>query len=148
MSRLLRESAVRLPWTVRPVMTLLGRMAERSPEQVVGRMETSAGPADRDVFERPEVRTMLAESMVETFRSGARGAAYDLRLVMAGWGIPFGEIDVDVSVWHGEADEEVPVAQVRRLADALPRGRLHVVPGAGHHLALTHPDQLLEALVG
>ena len=89
---------------------------------------------------------MLAHSMAEAFRSGPRGAAHDLRLVTNDWGLRFAEVSAPVDVWHGDADLEVTPGNVRRLVDALPAGRLHVVPGGGHHLLLTHPGEVLAAL--
>jgi pimeloyl-ACP methyl ester carboxylesterase len=146
LQRMLSRSAVWAPWTIRPVMTLLGEVSRRAPEQALSRMEESAGDADRAVFARPEIRTLLTQSMAESFRSGPRGAAHDLRLVSADWGIPFDEVSATVGVWHGDADLEVTPENVRRLVDALPHGQLHLVPGGGHHLALSHPEQLLHAL--
>ncbi|HUR23087.1 MAG TPA: alpha/beta hydrolase [Acidimicrobiales bacterium] len=142
--RLLTRSTVRAPWTIRPVMTLLAQVSRRAPEQAVSRMEASAGEADRSVFARPEVREMLVHSMAESFRSGPRGAAHDIRLVTADWGIPLGEVGGQVDVVHGGADNEVRPENARRLTDALPRARFHLVPGAGHHLTLTSPGQVLE----
>ena len=90
---------------------------------------------------------MLAQSMAEVFRSGPRGAAHDLRLLAADWELPFERISEQVGLWHGEADPEVTPAHARRLAGALPRCQLHLVPGAGHHLALSHADAVLEAVL-
>lgn len=109
-------------------------------------MEESAGDADRAVFARPEIRTLLTQSLAETFRSGARGAAHDLRLITGEWGIPFREVSAAVDLWQGDANLEVAPGDARRLADALPHGALHLVPGGGHHLSLTHPGPLLDAL--
>ena len=39
-----------------------------------------------------------------------------------------------VSLWHGEADAEVPVDHARLYARALPQAVLHLVPGADHQL--------------
>ena len=142
----LSRSAVWAPWTIRPVMTLLAEVSRRSPDQALVRMQESASEADRPAFDRPEVRAMFARSMAETFRSGPRGAAHDLRLVTNDWEIPLGEVSIPVDVWHGDADLEVTPGNVRRLVDALPDGRLHVVPGGGHHLLLTHPGEVLAAL--
>jgi pimeloyl-ACP methyl ester carboxylesterase len=146
LQRVLSRSAVWAPWTIRPVMTVLGQVSRRSPEQALVRMQESASEADRPAFDRPEVRAMLTHSMAETFRSGPRGAAHDLRLVTNDWGLPFGDVTVPVDVWHGEDDLEVTPGDVRRLADALPTGRLNIVAGVGHHLLLTHPGDVLAAL--
>ena len=89
---------------------------------------------------------MLAHSMAETFRSGPRGAAHDIRLVSNDWGVPMGDVAGPVDIVHGDADVEITPENARRLADALPRPRFHLVPGAGHHLALTSPGQVLDPL--
>lgn len=146
LQRVLSRSALWAPWTIRPVMTVLGEVSRRSPEQTLVRMQDSAGEADRPAFDRPEIRAMLTHSMAETFRSGPRGAAHDLRLVAGDWGLPFGEMSLPIDVWHGDADLEVTAANVGRLVDALPAGRLTLVPGGGHHLLLAHPGEVLAAL--
>jgi pimeloyl-ACP methyl ester carboxylesterase len=52
---------------------------------------------------------------------------------------------MDVAVLAGEGDEKF-VALGRRLADALPRGELEIVPGAGHALALEAPAAVAAAI--
>lgn len=146
--RILTESAVKAPWTIRIAMTGLELLSRRSPDEAVARMASSAGEADRELFTRPEVRAMLAASLAETFRSGARGVAYDLHLTTSDWGLPFASITAPVSVWRGDGDAEVALADLRRLVAALPNAELHEVAGRGHHLVIAEPEALLDALVG
>ena len=89
---------------------------------------------------------MLVHSMAETFRSGSRGAAHDLRLITADWGVPLDLVTVEVRMWHGDADPEVSSSNARRLAVALPRCQVHLLAGAGHHVDLAHPERLLAAV--
>jgi pimeloyl-ACP methyl ester carboxylesterase len=49
-------------------------------------------------------------------------------------------------VLHGDRDPVVPLANGRYLADALPHGRLEVVPGAGHLFLLDEPRRVIGAL--
>ena len=35
-------------------------------------------------------------------------------------------------LWHGDRDDEVPLAHARWIADQIPRATLEVVEGAGH----------------
>lgn len=46
----------------------------------------------------------------------------------------------------GDRDTMAPIAAVRWLASALPRGRLAVIPGAAHAPFLSHPDTVVAAL--
>ena len=54
---------------------------------------------------------------------------------------------VPTLVLHGEEDALVPVAAGRRLAEAIPGARLHVVPGAGHVLTTDAEDEVAEAIL-
>jgi 2-succinyl-6-hydroxy-2,4-cyclohexadiene-1-carboxylate synthase len=56
-----------------------------------------------------------------------------------------GELEMEVVVLAGETDEKF-VALGRRLADALPRGALRIVPGAGHALPLEAPAAVAAAI--
>ncbi|MEA2155252.1 MAG: 2-succinyl-6-hydroxy-2,4-cyclohexadiene-carboxylate synthase, partial [Solirubrobacteraceae bacterium] len=56
-----------------------------------------------------------------------------------------GELEMDVAVLAGERDEKF-VALGRRLAEALPRGELTIVPGAGHALPLEAPAAVAAAI--
>jgi pimeloyl-ACP methyl ester carboxylesterase len=48
----------------------------------------------------------------------------------------------------GEQDTLSPVAQAQEMADALPRGRLAVVPEAGHLSAMEDPEAFGAAVNG
>ena len=54
--------------------------------------------------------------------------------------------ELDVLVLVGSDDLMTPVEHSRALADALPRGRLVVVEGAGHNVALERPEQVTDEL--
>lgn len=49
-------------------------------------------------------------------------------------------------VVHGDEDPVVPLVNGRYLANALPRGRLHVVRGAGHLFLYDEPDKVTAEL--
>ncbi len=57
------------------------------------------------------------------------------------------EIRCPVLVLAGERDRQAPASTLARLAQALPKGRLVVVPGAGHLLHHERPDIVHEQLV-
>lgn len=68
-------------------------------------------------------------------------AGTDLRAGLASLGPP-------ALVVTGQRDRLVPAEAGRRLCAALPRGNLLELPGAGHALFLTHPDDFLAAVAG
>lgn len=50
-------------------------------------------------------------------------------------------------VLHGDRDPVVPLPNGRFLAEAMPRGRLHVVTGAGHLFLLDEPASAAPAII-
>ena len=57
-----------------------------------------------------------------------------------------GAISAPVLVLHGADTKPFFVASARYVADRVPNGRVHEIPGAGHAAPLTHPKALAEAL--
>jgi pimeloyl-ACP methyl ester carboxylesterase len=57
-------------------------------------------------------------------------------------------VDVPALVLRGDEDELSGPADVEAMADALPQGRLEVLPRAGHLTALEVPDEVVRAVRG
>jgi pimeloyl-ACP methyl ester carboxylesterase len=124
-----------VPWLVPYVMALLSdpRNVERHYRKVL-----SQCPSDRAVLERPEVRGMLQAGWTDANRSGTRAFAEDGRIFSLPWGFDVTSIRTAVRFWHGTADESVPLAAARSLAEAIPGATLEVIDGAGHFLFFDH----------
>lgn len=56
------------------------------------------------------------------------------------------DIHIPSLVVHGDADVAIPLSKGQALADGL-RGRLVVVPGAGHAANMTHADAVNQAII-
>lgn len=57
-------------------------------------------------------------------------------------------VDVPALVLVGDEDALSPVEAARELAEALPQGRLEVLPGAGHLTAVEVPETFADAVIG
>ncbi|MFD2091717.1 alpha/beta fold hydrolase [Blastococcus deserti] len=104
------------------------------------------GPPDRELLDRPEVRSTLDETFSEGLRQGWQAGAYDRALLRRPWGFPVSRVPRPVLLWHGRADWQAPLPGARLLAAAIPTARLSVVPGAGHFLGFTHGREILGEL--
>jgi pimeloyl-ACP methyl ester carboxylesterase len=124
-----------VPWLVPHLMRLLSdpRDVERQYHKVL-----ALCPADRAVLERPEVRDMLQAGWADANRTGTRAFAEDGRIFSQPWGFDVASIRTTVRFWHGSADESVPIASARSLAEAIPGATLEVIDGAGHFLFFDH----------
>jgi pimeloyl-ACP methyl ester carboxylesterase len=64
------------------------------------------------------------------------------------WGFDPAQVCVPVSLWHGEADKMVPVAESECLAELMPAAELHLLPGEGHvSLGARHYAAALDELI-
>ena len=123
---------------------LMARMAaslRRQPGHILERGVEAA--VDKDYLGRPEVREILLESLSEAFRSGSRGAAWEMGLYVRPWGFRLEDIRTSVHLWHGERDANAPVTMGRYLATRIPECRAIFYPGEGH---LHFVDRLPEIL--
>ena len=89
----------------------------------------------------------IREEVLEPFRRGARGHAWDVRLCARRWRFrPDAIRGVPVYLWHGERDQLVPVAAARALAAAIPGSRATFYPADGHDLR-EHTGEIFTTLI-
>lgn len=114
------------------------------PTEMAAAMATLMSPIDAAAT-TGEVSRFLSAAAAEGLRDSAEGWVDDDLAFVAPWGFDLGLIDVDVRIWHGEADLFVPPAHARWLAAALPYAQLHLRPDHGH-LTLLAPAGFSEIL--
>jgi pimeloyl-ACP methyl ester carboxylesterase len=118
-----------------------------SPWLIDGARTINAGTSDRESLREPVVRKVLTRSVQCAMRSGAPGARQDLVIYTHPWQINFDALTRPIDLWHGDADNTVPVEHAHWYARHLPQCRLRIVPGEGHYsLPLRHGDDILRAL--
>jgi pimeloyl-ACP methyl ester carboxylesterase len=116
----------------------------RHPDRVLDRGLGAA--VDKKYLGRPEVRNVLVESLSEAFRTGSRGAAWEMGLYARPWGFRLGEIRTPVCLWHGEQDANAPVAMGRYLASAIPDCQAAFYPEEGHLHFIDRLPEIFDAL--
>jgi pimeloyl-ACP methyl ester carboxylesterase len=102
---------------------------------------------DRQIVEKPAMRSMMVDVLRDTFRRGSRGHAHETLLFARPWDFTLEDIATEVHLWHGDADETVPVSMGRYVAQTIPNCRATFVPGAGHFWIFEHFDEVLAKLI-
>jgi pimeloyl-ACP methyl ester carboxylesterase len=106
-----------------------------------------APPVDREMLTRPDVRAMLVESLREGFANGPVGWFDDSYALSMPWGFDLGDVTVPVHMWYGEADRNVPLKAVERMAAQLRVDSFEIIAGAGHLGWLMQEEQVLRTLL-
>lgn len=113
--------------------TLQRFLAVQSRGSEKGREELRA--LREDLFAHGEPHPAALAGGLEILRSA------DLRAHLA-------DIQQPALVIHGERDTLAPLAAAEFTTQQLPHGKLLAIPGAGHAPFISHPDEVVKALLG
>ena len=108
------------------------------------------GDGDADVAALaadPEMRDRAQAMLVEAFRPGVVGVATDIVACnVVDGGFDASAVGAPVALFYGDADVAVPPPHGEYWERVLAESTLHVVPGGGHFIALSHWGEVLAAL--
>ena len=124
-------AARRFPGLTAQILKFM-RWGAKDPAKMIAASGKGMPPADRAIADRPEAAAPFAAFIADALRGGTHGVRDDMRLVASPWGFEPEPSEVPVTVWHGTADTNVPVAAATWLAERLPNARLTLVPDGGH----------------
>lgn len=138
-----------LPWLMLPMVRRLFRDDERAAKALRRASQRWAEP-DRKSLDQAGILEAMAASLTEGLRQGARGPALDGALLGRSWGFKLEEIAFpSIHLWHGERDNQVPVAMGREVARRLPSCKATYYPDDGHISVIArHAEEIVKALSG
>ncbi len=104
--------------------------------------------ADQEAMGHPDMGRLYMEEMLEAFRQGSKGPAYDARLYTQYWGFSLEDISFDnVYLWYGETDVNVPVSMGRAMANSISNCKARFYPNESHlSMIANHSDEIMEAM--
>ncbi len=122
-----------LPWLLLPISRRLFQEQEQAV-QSLKRFAANWPAPDQKALTVSGISELMAASLVEALRPGIRGAAYDGAVVgRRNWGFSPQEVGfTNIYMWHGELDQEVPVAAARTLVKKLAHCKAVYPPEEGH----------------
>ena len=128
------------------VGVVLLRLVRRSLSQLQAHVAAGTSP---NPSIPPAVLRLIVADQAEAIRQGGAGIAFDAANLWRPWGFPFTQIKVPTHLWHGDADNQAPVALGRLIADAIPGCEATIYPGEGHAEPLIrHADEIMAAMAG
>ncbi len=125
------RTAERYPWLARIGLRFM-RYGTTTPERMIAATGRGMPPADRAVAERPGAAAPFAAFLSEALRQGTSGVLDDARLAVRPWGFTPGPTGSPLTIWHGSADTNAPVAAAFWLAELVPGAQLRVLSDEGH----------------
>jgi pimeloyl-ACP methyl ester carboxylesterase len=150
MSGLDRTAWILSTFTPRVGAPVLGAAMRWSLKHPVNATKSFASKLPRAEMEMlatlpPDVEGPIIGS-AEAGRQGGRGIVDDYRAISKPWTFNPEDVQVPTQFWHGDKDEYVPLRVSEELAARVPNAKLHVRPGSGHLIALSHYEEIVSGL--
>jgi pimeloyl-ACP methyl ester carboxylesterase len=103
---------------------------------------------DQRALSKPEARLSVIASIRESLKPGASGANRDMQLYASEWEFDLANIHQLVKLWHGTADQVVPLDHAHWYASTLPHCESHLIDGEGHYsLPINYLEPILQATI-
>ncbi len=137
-----------VPWLLLP-MTRRFFQDQKRAEETLARVANRWAAPDQEILKRPEIKAILAASLVEGLAQGARGAAYDGMLLGGDWGFKLEDIQFpNVYWWHGALDKEAPIESARVVAEQIPHCEATYYPDESHmSVMVNHAQEIVATLM-
>ena len=128
---------------------MMAQTVRKRPERLEPQFLESVSEPDRELLQaQPELLQMSIDSWREALRSGTGGVQLDAALYRRPWGFRLQDIPLEVHLWHGEDDNNVPASAGRYVAEAIPNRRARFFKNEGHFtLPVNHMQEILSVLV-
>ena len=126
---------------------MLDVMPRIAPKQFIAGAAAVLPEADRAVVSDPKIQKGFVNAVREAMRQGTRGGFHESLLAVTDYGFRLQEIQTPIKLWHGEADQNVPVAMARFVESAVPKCEAKFYPDEGHlSLFKKHSAEIIRAL--
>jgi len=133
---------------VYPFRRMMASVFESKSADELGLMICQGDAADEvEIRGIKEAQLMMGNNFKEGYRQGHVGPALDDLIINRPWGFRLEDIKVDVDLWWGEVDQNVPLCQGKYIESKLTNCQLKVMDGCAHLFPLTKWREILESLL-
>lgn len=132
------------------ILTMMAQALRKQPERLEPQFLEMVSEPDRVLLqERPELLKLSIGSWQEAFRRGTGGVQHEAGMYKRPWGFCLKDIAVEVHLWHGENDNNVPDSVGHYVADTIPNCQAAFFKEEGHFsLPYNYMRDILKVLVG
>jgi len=138
--------ARKAPWMLSPLIWWF-QNPQRDPERYFRKIFEESSRPDQVILSQPEIKSMLIPNWLEGTRQGVRGFAWEGVIFAHPWGFRLEEIQLPVTIWHGDIDASIPLSMAKQIATAIPNCNLKVIPKEGHFLFFKYWGDILNNIL-
>ena len=147
-NRMLFFFARRMPFMLKLIMKRY-KKAFDDPEKIQEKFINTLLEPDRKLMEDPKNLNIMIEETKEAFHPGVEGAVHEGKIYARPWGFDLKDIspDLQVYLWHGGLDVNVPISMGRKMCEMIPKCEGKFFPNEAHlSVAFNNIDEIFETL--
>ena len=145
--QLAKHAPMLLPLMLKLVIKMISQEPKGGFENAATKPNKFMPAADHAVM-TPDRIAINRKVLEETMKQGSKGPVWDMCLYVREWDFDLAELDIPLTLFHGEQDLNVPVELVRRKVHSIPGVDLITFPEDGHISVYTnHFDEIAKALL-
>ena len=133
-----------LPQVIRMLSSIMVRGMLRNPERFLEQFATQLEPEEAALFESQIFEDRIIKGLQHAAYQGSRHIGQEVVLLNQPWGFDPTDIEIPVTLWHGEKDRHMPFILAKKLAGKIPDCQLQSIPDAGHFMAYSRMAAILE----
>ncbi len=136
---------------LKPILQFKTWQAARAIQRDVGlflqRRAAAAPEEDRLQIERPAINAVMRQDLLASVVRGGGTMAHEFHLMAQRWEFELASVRAPMQLWHGTADDVVPLWLAESVAARVPHAETRYLSGLGHLLLLSHMGDIIEQLL-
>ena len=137
------------PFASRLFLGMMKFMLRVAPNKFVAQANSLLPKPDRVIIAtNPAFQNGFIRMAREALRQGTRGAFHESLLTITEYGFRLQDVQMPILLWHGEADQNIPVEMARYAESAVPKCEAKFYPNEGHlSLFKKYAEEIVRMLV-
>jgi pimeloyl-ACP methyl ester carboxylesterase len=130
------------PFLLKMLLKVQVNKLNKNPKKALNGFLKIMGQPDQEILKNESVMKVIENMFKEAFRNGSKGVAYEIsNLLVREWGFKLDEIQVPVTFWQGEKDNNVPFEWAKFMSSKIKGANLIKYPEEGHLIIFQHAEE-------
>jgi len=145
--RTMLKLAKSFPFLLKSLLKIQVKQLRKNPDKALkGCLKIMSEP-DQKVLENKAVLKIIKNMFSEAFRNGGEGVGYEIsKILVQDWNFKLYDINVPVTFWQGEKDNNVPLEWAKLMQNTVPNSELKLYPNEGHLIIFNHAEEIFKNL--
>lgn len=136
-----------MPFLLKLLLKVQAKQLTKKPKKALqGFLKIMSAP-DQEVLKNESIMYVIETMFKEAFRNGSQGVAYEIsKLLVKDWGFELSKIQVPVTFWQGQKDNNVPYQWAELMKNEIPNASMNTFPDEGHLIIFEHAHEIFTDL--